>query len=127
MNGDKRLKQFLRLLFGMGLLVTEPRQRRQIYDRVTSKLDDVADQASRGYDAATDRVERLYRSARGEDHRGLASAASFLIGVGIGAGAGLLFAPASGRETRDVIAGKGRDFQRSVRDRIKPTAEAKTA
>ena len=114
--------QFLRFLFGMGLLLTEPRQRRGIYDRVTDRLDDVTEQASRGYAAATDRVGRLYRTARGEDRGVLSGTASFLIGVGIGAGAGVLFAPASGKKTRDTIAGKVRDFQGYVDRTARKTA-----
>jgi len=110
------MNQFLRILFGMGLMLTEPQQRHQMYNRVTDKLDDVADQALRGYEVATDRVKRAYRSARGDDTRVLASAGSFLIGVGVGVGAGLLLAPASGRETRENIAEKVRDFQSDVRE-----------
>jgi hypothetical protein len=110
------MNQFLRILFGTGLMLTEPRQRRRIYNRVTDKLDNVADQALRGYDAAADRVERVYRSARGDDTRVLASAGSFLIGMGVGVGAGMLFAPASGKETRENIAEKLQHFQSDVRE-----------
>jgi gas vesicle protein len=35
--------------------------------------------------------------------------AAFLIGVGVGAGLGVLFAPKSGEEIRDVIAGSVKD------------------
>jgi hypothetical protein len=120
--GGETMNQFLRLLFGLGLAFTEPRQRHRIYDRVTDKLDDVADQASRGYDAVADRVERLYHEARGENDHLMAGATSFLIGMGVGVGAGLLFAPASGRETREAIAEKARAFRSDVR-----RAERKTA
>jgi hypothetical protein len=121
------MNQFLRLLFGMGLALTEPRQRHRIYDRVTDKLDDFADQASRGYDAAVDRVERVYRSARGEDHRALASTASFLVGMGIGAGVGVLFAPARGKQTRDAIAEKVERFKGNVSESLRRSVESKTA
>jgi YtxH-like protein len=116
------MNQFLRLLFGAGLLMTEPRQRRRVYARVTDQLDDVADQASRGYKAVADRVEHLYRTVRGEDDRALSGAACFLIGAGIGAGAGLLLAPASGQETRDAIAKKVRGFQHNARGVARKTA-----
>jgi hypothetical protein len=109
------MNQFLRLLLGMGLVMTEPRQRRRIYDRVTDQLDDVADQASQGYEAVANGVERLYRTARGEDHRGLSGTATFLIGMGVGAGVGLLMAPASGKKTRETIVGKIRDIQADTR------------
>jgi YtxH-like protein len=121
------MNQFLRLLFGLGLALTEPRQRRRVYDRVTDKLEDVTEQASRGYEAAADRVERLYKAARGEDHRALAGATSFLIGVGVGVGAGILFAPASGRQTRDAIAEKVERFRGDVRESMRHGEERKTA
>jgi hypothetical protein len=116
------MNQFLRLLFGMGLLMTEPRQRRRIYDRVTDQLDDAADQASRGYEAIADRVEHLYRKARGNGHHAHSGAANFLIGMGVGVGVGLLVAPASGKETRETIAEKVRDFQGDIRKSARKTA-----
>jgi hypothetical protein len=119
------MNQFLRMLFGTGLMLTEPRERRRIYNRVSDKLDDAADYASRGYEAAADRVERVYRSARGEDSRVLASAGSFLIGVGVGVGAGMLLAPASGRQTRENIAEKFRDFQSDVRESRRHSEDAR--
>ncbi len=103
-------------------MMTDPRQRRRVYDRVTDQLDDVTDQASRGYEAVADRVEHLYRTARGEDHRAKSGAASFLIGMGIGVGVGVLVAPASGKETRETIAGRVRDFQGDVRRSARKTA-----
>ena len=111
--------QLLRVLVGIGLALTEPRQRRRIYKRVSDRLEDLADHASRGYETAADRVEDLYHAARGEDHSVLASAASFLIGVGVGAGAGLLLAPASGKETRANIADKFQDFRSDVRESLR--------
>jgi hypothetical protein len=116
------MNQFLRLLFGLGLTLTEPKQRHRIYDRVSDRLDDFADQATRTYENATDRIGRAYRSARGDDHPALAGAASFLIGVGVGVGAGLLFAPASGKETRDAIAEKFERFESSVGGSARKTA-----
>jgi hypothetical protein len=121
------MNQFLRLLFGMGLALTEPRQRRRIYNRVTDRLDDLADNAARHYDNAADRVESLYRSVSGEDHPALAGATSFLIGMGIGVGAGVLLAPASGKQTREAIVEKVERFREDVRDSMRHGAERKSA
>jgi gas vesicle protein len=42
-------------------------------------------------------------------------AMSFVAGVGLGLGMGLLFAPASGRETRDLISEKVQEAGSKVR------------
>lgn len=116
------MNQFLRMLLGLGLMLTEPKQRHRVYDRVSDRLDDFADQASRTYENAADRVGRAYRAARGDDHPVLAGAASFLVGVGVGVGAGLLMAPASGKETREAIAAKVERFQDNIRGNARKTA-----
>lgn len=41
---------------------------------------------------------------------------SFLVGLGIGVGLGVLFAPMSGRETRDNIADRATDLASSAKD-----------
>jgi len=43
-------------------------------------------------------------------------AMSFVAGVGLGLGMGLLFAPASGRETRDLISEKVQEAGSKVRE-----------
>lgn len=40
----------------------------------------------------------------------------FLVGVGIGAGLGILFAPKSGKETRDILKRKLDDFVEELRN-----------
>ena len=113
------MNQFVRFLLGVGLALTEPRKRHETRDRLADQVDELADHAARTYGHAVDRIGRLYRSARGDDHRVLTYAVSFLVGAGVGAGAGLLFAPASGAETRGAIAEKVQRFQDDVRERIK--------
>ena len=43
---------------------------------------------------------------------------SFLVGLGIGVGLGVLFAPMSGEETRDRLAEHANDFADQARDTI---------
>jgi len=112
------MNQLLRLLCQAGLTFTEPRKRQDARDYVTDRIDDLTDNAARGYHRAVDRIERLYHVARGDDHRALYHVASFAIGLGVGVGTALLFAPASGSETRSAIARKGRDIQDEVRARV---------
>jgi hypothetical protein len=116
------MNQILRFLFGVGFLMTEPRQRRRIYSRMSDQVNDAVDRASRGYEAVADRIEDLYQTACGEDHRAFSGTTSFLIGVGVGAGFGLLIAPASGKKTRETIAGRVRGFQEDVRRSGRKTA-----
>lgn len=56
------------------------------------------------------------------DKNGLSS---FLLGLGVGVGIGMLFAPKSGRETRDLIknkAGESTDYLKQRGTDIKQTA-----
>jgi gas vesicle protein len=56
------------------------------------------------------------------DKNGLSS---FLLGLGVGVGIGMLFAPKSGKETRDLIknkAGEGTDYLKQRSSDIKQTA-----
>ena len=56
------------------------------------------------------------------DRKGLSS---FLLGLGVGVGIGMLFAPKSGRETRQLIkdkAGEGTDFLKQRGTDIKQSA-----
>jgi gas vesicle protein len=56
------------------------------------------------------------------DTKGLSS---FLLGLGVGVAIGMLFAPKSGQETRELIknkAGEGTDFLKQRGDEIKQTA-----
>ena len=50
---------------------------------------------------------------------------SFLLGLGVGVAIGMLFAPKTGQETRELIknkAGEGTDFLKERGDEIKQTA-----
>jgi gas vesicle protein len=56
------------------------------------------------------------------DTKGLSS---FLLGLGVGVAIGMLFAPKTGQETRELIknkAGEGSDFLKQRGDEIKQTA-----
>jgi gas vesicle protein len=61
----------------------------------------------------------------GEDNGG-SQIGAFLAGLGIGAAVALLFAPRSGRETRDYItqrAEEGRDYVKTKSDEVRKQAE----
>ena len=106
-------KALLSMLMGTGLYLLDP-----LRNRIADRLDDFSDRAQDTYDAAADRLGRASRVMRGTDRRGLSTTAALLLGMGVGAGIALLFAPTSGDITRANLAGKVHDFGDKVRDRV---------
>lgn len=104
------------VLLGTGVYLMD-----SLRDRLSDGIDDISDRARDTYSEASRRVSRASNVIRGEDHRGLNTAAALLIGVGVGVGVGMLLAPASGEETRRDISNKVQEFGDRVRDRF--TAE----
>ena len=94
-------------------------------DRVAS---DMRDRVSDSLDSAADRVsdlrDRAYDRYEGESHT-LRNMLTFAAGVGVGIGAGMLLAPASGEEIRGSIGDKIQDIGDRVRDRF--SSEARNA
>jgi hypothetical protein len=87
-------------------------------DRVVAEI---RDRAADGVDRVGDRVSDLRdrtRNISGHESHALRRAISFAAGVALGVGAGVLLAPASGRETRDSIRKKVRHIGAPVRDRF---------
>jgi YtxH-like protein len=106
-------KALLSMLMGTGLYLLDP-----LRNRIADRLDDLADRAQDTYDTASDRLGRATRVVRGDDHRFISSTGAMLLGMGIGVGLGLLFAPASGQETRSNLSNKVHDFGDRVRERV---------
>lgn len=88
------------------------------YDRVSDRVSDLRDQAS----DLGDRASSLYE---GEDHT-LSNILTFAAGVGVGIGAALLLAPASGEEIRSQIGEKVQSIGGKVRDRFSSEQRSKT-
>jgi YtxH-like protein len=86
------------VLMGTGLYILD-----SMRDRLSDSMSDLRQRARDTYDTASERVSRASDVLTGEDHPGLSTAAAVLIGIGLGVGIGLLFAPASGEETRRKI------------------------
>jgi len=89
-----------------------------ILDQTAEQVERVADSTSE----ITDQAKRVVNSAASaiqprEDHT-LRSIVSFAAGVGIGVGAGMLLAPASGGETRSSISDKVKDISNKVKGRV---------
>jgi YtxH-like protein len=91
---------------------------------------DLRDRAGRFSDQVSDRFSDMADTGRrviyGEDHT-LRNIGIFAAGFGVGIGAGLLLAPASGTETRDNIRDRVQDIGERVRDRISPGVKARAS
>jgi hypothetical protein len=109
----------LKTLLGAGLYLLDP-----LRDRLANRMEDMSDKAQDTYDTAAERFDRATRAIRGEeDHHVFGTAAAFLIGIGVGVGVGLLFAPASGEETRSTIASRVQDVSDNISGRVQGVSE----
>jgi gas vesicle protein len=82
-----------------------------LIDQSTDRVDRAADQVA---DRVSDLVDRGKEMIQPEDHT-LRNALSFAAGLGVGVGAAILFAPASGEEIRSSIKDKVQGFRGQVR------------
>jgi len=92
-------------------------------DRVGRHASRISEQVS---DRFSDMADTGRRVIYGEDHT-LRNIGIFAAGFGVGIGAGLLLAPASGTETRDNIRDRVQDIGERVRDRFSPGVTARAS
>jgi gas vesicle protein len=111
------MNKFLKLLLGTTLYVLEQSDQstRKMRNRAADNIDDLRDMAQEKYATASDRVSRASQALLGQDSHVVGNILSLAAGIGIGVGIGLIFAPASGEETRSAIA----DKVQVVGDRVK--------
>ena len=109
----KRENVLWNVLLGAGVYLLD-----SVRDRLSDVADDLGGTARSTYNEASRRVTRASDAIRGEDHRGLSTAASLLIGIGVGVGVGMLLAPASGEETRENLSNKVQEFSGKMKDRF---------
>ncbi len=103
-------KKLLKVMLGTGLFLVETNRTAR---RVRGHVGDLRDSASDRFDEVVDRIGSI--SDRFSGRRDYVTpVGSFLIGMGIGAGLGLLFAPASGEETRGRIMDQAADLKDRV-------------
>jgi gas vesicle protein len=82
-----------------------------LQDRLPDNMDDIKGKVRDTYSTASTRVSRATNALRGEEESQIfGKGVALVVGVGIGIGIGLLFAPASGEETRSDIADKVSDL-----------------
>ena len=111
------MNKFLKLLLGTSLYLLEQSDSstKKVRDRAADRLSDLRDVAQEKFETASDRVARATKAIRGGDSHVLSNTLRFLAGVGVGLGVGLILAPASGEETRSVIAGRVHEMSDKVR------------
>jgi gas vesicle protein len=121
-----RVKDWVRLGAKLSLLLTEPKIRKAIGDQMRGSVDDFSDRVSDKYDEVSDTVSSKYQDVaerleaatdalQGRTNWG-SNAAVFLMGLGVGAGLGILLAPAAGSETRESIRDRAVDMKNKVFD-----------
>ncbi|MGA9968049.1 MAG: hypothetical protein WBQ10_22820 [Terriglobales bacterium] len=123
------MNTLLKTLLGVGLYLLERSDdaTKSARDRAAARMDDLRDAAQEKYETATERVRRASRAIRGEDNDVLRNTLFFAAGIGVGVGVGLILAPASGDETRSVIAGKVHDMGDRVRRQFSSEGATGTA
>jgi len=87
-------------------------------ERLPGNLENMKGRARETYERTSGRLRRATDVLRGkEDSQVLSNVGALLIGVGVGAGVGLLIAPASGEKTRADIAKKVSEFGKKLPNR----------
>jgi hypothetical protein len=109
----RREKALWNVLLGTSVFLLD-----SLRNRLSEGADEIADRARDVYEEGSRRAGRAVDVVRGNDHTGLKTTAALLAGVGVGFGVAMLFAPASGRETRDAISGKVQEFGDRVRGKF---------
>ena len=87
-----------------------------VRERVADRYSDARDQARESYGVMADRVNNATRALRGQDNGGVKNVLMFVGGVSAGVALGLIFAPASGDETRRAIAQRFEGIGSKMRD-----------
>jgi hypothetical protein len=117
----RREKALWSLLLGTSAFLLDS-FRHRLYDGVEG----FTEQARDTYSEASRRMDRASDAIRGEDHRGISTAAALLIGVGVGVGVGMLVAPASGEATRANLSNRVQEFGGRVRNKFSSETSAST-
>jgi gas vesicle protein len=112
--GRSNMADWLRVIFGAGLLLTEPKGREKVRGRVRDRMSDLASAAQDQYESVSDRFEQVSDAIQDKTDW-VSPMVGFLAGVGVGVGLGILFAPASGEDTRQNIS----ETAAAARDRVR--------
>jgi len=119
------VKDWVRLAAKLSLFFTEPKVRSAVGDHIKDAANGMGDTVAGTYNEMTDTVASKYEDivdrleAAADAFQGRtywpSRVTGFLLGVGVGAGLGILLAPASGSETRESVRGKAVDVTNRIR------------
>jgi YtxH-like protein len=108
-----KAKNWARLAMKFGLLLTDAKIWDSVNEQLRDRADDVRDAMRHKYEDTTDRLYEARNALQGRSDW-LPTTASFLGGIGIGVGLGILFAPVSGEEARAALRDKAVDVKNKV-------------
>jgi len=113
-----KIKNWARVAASVGALLSRPKVRARINQLFQDRVNSVTDAVSERYDDAVHRVGAAADALRGRPARAewRMPAMSFAVGLGIGAGLGILLAPTSGAEARGAIRTKAVSFKDTIAD-----------
>lgn len=109
------IKDWLRVAAKVGLLFTDPKVRNAVGNDLKERMGDVSDSVTNQYETAADRLENAVSVLQGRS-QWPSRVAFLLVGLGVGAGMGILLAPASGRETRESVRDRAVDLKNKAFD-----------
>lgn len=106
-------KQWARFAMKWALFLTDAKLWSALNEQLRDRADDVSDVMRRGYENTSDRLQDAGDALRGRTNW-VAPTVSFLGGVGLGIGVGMLFAPVSGEDARAAIRERAADMRNRV-------------
>lgn len=106
-------KQWARFAMKFGLVLSDPKLWASLNDQLRDRADDVSEVVREKYETASDRLSDMSSALRG-DSQWVAPTLSFIGGIGVGIGLGILFAPMSGEEARSAIRDRAVDVKNKV-------------
>jgi gas vesicle protein len=122
---NDNVKQLMKLALGAGLMFVDPDRRDKVTGNVKDRMEDWTDVAKDKYEDVVDRLDRVSYALRGRE-RWTSKVGTFLLGVGVGVGVGMLFAPASGEETRNTISEQATNIRNRVSEQATNLKEQAT-
>jgi gas vesicle protein len=108
-------RKWARAALKCGLLLTDTKLWASIGEQFRERVTDIGDEVQQRYEDSSDRLHDAHRALQGRSHW-LTHTASFVGGVGIGVGLGILLTPVSGEEARAAVRGKVVHIKNKVSD-----------
>lgn len=113
----RRIGNWVRLASNLGLLLAEPKLRRDVGKQIRAQVDHITDALADRYDDVVDRVDSVTDALRGRSPWP-SRLAALSVGVVMGTGIGIMLAPRAGNETRSAIRDKTTELKNRARESI---------